>query len=172
MLYLFYPDTAEARASGMGHLAKISHRLAAGGPSISEEAATGQLVAVGSLLVADWDNVAALLRSIRQPVLYANGMHDVMTPAMSSFRAGEQVPDSARIAQPTEKEIATYRDTFRRELDKRMDAKHPSASPSTEAHEIALRQFVENRNAAARSGPCVVVPVEELDTLRKEVFND
>lgn len=81
---------------------------------------------------------------------------------------GEQVPDSARIAQPTEKEIATYRDTFRRELDKRMDTKHPSASPSTEAHEIALRQFVENRNAAARPGPsqeCVMVPRAVLDWL-------
>jgi hypothetical protein len=48
---------------------------------------------------------------------------------------------------PTKEEIALYRDTFRRELDKRMDTKHPSASPSTESHEIALRQFVENRNA-------------------------
>jgi hypothetical protein len=57
-----------------------------------------------------------------------------------------QVPPKP-MPYPTKEEIALYRDTFRRELDKRMDTKHRSASPSTESHEIALRQFVENRNA-------------------------
>jgi hypothetical protein len=57
-----------------------------------------------------------------------------------------QVP-SKPMPYPTQEEIALYRDTFRRELDKRMDTNHRSASPSTESHEIALRQFVENRNA-------------------------
>jgi hypothetical protein len=52
----------------------------------------------------------------------------------------------SEIAPPTADEIAAYRDLFRAELDKRMDTNHPSASPSTEAHEIALRRFVEGRN--------------------------
>jgi len=53
----------------------------------------------------------------------------------------------APIAPPTREEIAAYRDLFRAELDKRMDTNHPSASPSTEAHSIALHNFVEKRNA-------------------------
>jgi hypothetical protein len=57
-----------------------------------------------------------------------------------------QVP-SKPMPYPTKEEIELYRDTFRRELDKRMNTKHPSASPSTESHAIALHQFVENRNA-------------------------
>lgn len=52
------------------------------------------------------------------------------------------------LAPPTDKEISAYRDLFRRELDKRMDLNYRSSSPSTESHEIALRRFVESRNAA------------------------
>lgn len=50
------------------------------------------------------------------------------------------------MAPPTDDEVSAYRDLFRAELDKRMDTKHPSASPSTEAHKIALSKFVERRN--------------------------
>lgn len=73
----------------------------------------------------------------------------------------------SRFAPPTHDEIAAYRDLFRAELDKRMDTKHPSASPSTEAHEIALRAFVEKRNAsvppAARFAPTVKRQAEVRD---------
>lgn len=64
--------------------------------------------------------------------------------------AGLQARPETQLAAPTGDEIDTYRDTFRRELDKRMDTNHPSASPSTESHAIALRQFVENRNGKLR----------------------
>ena len=47
LLYLFYPDTDAARAAGYDHLAKVSTRLAAGGPAVSEEAAMGQFAAIG-----------------------------------------------------------------------------------------------------------------------------
>ena len=47
LLYLFYPETDAARAAGFEHLANVSKRLAAGGPAVSEEAAMGQLAAVG-----------------------------------------------------------------------------------------------------------------------------
>lgn len=53
---------------------------------------------------------------------------------------------------PTEAEIAAYRDLFRAELDKRMDTKHPSASPSTESHAVALRAFCEKRRKCESSG--------------------
>jgi len=59
------------------------------------------------------------------------------------------------IELPTEKEIAAYRDLFRAELDKRMDTKHPSASPSTEAHSIALHRFVAERNHVILRGSSI-----------------
>ena len=64
------------------------------------------------------------------------------TPAESAPSAVPCVVDA-----PSDEEISRYRDTFRAELDKRMDTKHPSASPSTESHAVALRQFVAKRNS-------------------------
>jgi pimeloyl-ACP methyl ester carboxylesterase len=94
MLYLFYPETEQARASGFEHLAKVSTRLRAGGPAVTEEAAQRQIAAVGRLLARDSDRVKSELQAIDRPVLYANGMSDVMIPAVSSYKAVELVPDS------------------------------------------------------------------------------
>lgn len=68
---------------------------------------------------------------------FAGRLADERQHALSETRA---------IEPPTDEEISAYRDLFRRELDKRMDTKHPSASPSTESHAIALRAFVAKRN--------------------------
>ncbi|MGW0846720.1 hypothetical protein ACWD26_42690, partial [Streptomyces sp. NPDC002787] len=81
MLYLFYPETDAARASGHEHFAHVATRLAAGGPAASGAAAQGMLAAIGQLLAAPFDQVQAELEGIQQPVLYANGLHDVMVPA-------------------------------------------------------------------------------------------
>ena len=94
LLYLFYPETEPARAAGFEHLAKVAKRLEAGGPAVTEGAAQGQLAAVGRLLAVDWDQLQSQLRSISRPVLYANGLHDVMIPAVASYKAVEQVPDA------------------------------------------------------------------------------
>lgn len=48
---------------------------------------------------------------------------------------------------PTEAEISAYRDRFRLELKENMNNR--SASPSTDAHRVALRAFVANRNVGA-----------------------
>jgi len=97
LLYLFYPETEQARAAGFEHLAKVAKRLEGGGPVVTEDAAQGQLAAVGRLLAVEWDQLKAELRSISQPVLYANGIHDVMIPALGSYKAVEQVPDSTLV---------------------------------------------------------------------------
>ncbi|WP_322769944.1 alpha/beta hydrolase [Frankia sp. Cr1] len=96
LLYLFYPETEQARASGLEHLAKVSKRLE-GGPAVTEEAARGQLAAVARLLAVNWDQLKSELQAISQPVLYANGIHDVMIPAIASYKAVEQVPDSTLV---------------------------------------------------------------------------
>jgi hypothetical protein len=49
-----------------------------------------------------------------------------------------------KLLPPTETEISAYRNLFRVELDKNMN--NSSSSPSTDAHRIALRAFVESRN--------------------------
>ena len=94
LLYLFYPETDAARAAGFEHLANVSKRLATGGPAVSEEAAMGQLAAVGQILSVPFDKVRSNLETIKQPVLYANGVHDVMIPALASYVAVQHL-DSA-----------------------------------------------------------------------------
>ncbi|MFC4507722.1 MULTISPECIES: alpha/beta fold hydrolase [Streptomyces] len=97
MTYLFYPDTDAARAAGRDHFTHVSTRLGAGGPGISEAAANGQLAAVGMLLAVPFDEVQAELEAIKQPVLYANGLHDVMIPAHNSYVAVQHLADATLV---------------------------------------------------------------------------
>ena len=94
LLYLFYPATDSARAAGFDHLAKVSRRLAAGGPAVSQEAALAQLAAIGQVSSVPFDKVRSNLEAIKQPVLYANGVHDVMISALASYVAVQHL-DSA-----------------------------------------------------------------------------
>ena len=94
LLHLFYPATDSARAAGLQHLAKVSTRLAAGGPAVSVQAATRQLTAIGQVMSVPFDTVRSSLEAIKQPVLYANGVHDVMVPALASYVAVQHL-DSA-----------------------------------------------------------------------------
>ncbi|MYV54065.1 alpha/beta hydrolase [Streptomyces sp. SID3212] len=94
VLYLFFPETDAGRAAGRQHLAHVSTRLRAGGPAISDEAARGQLTAVAKLQSVPFDQVRSHLESIKQPVLYANGVQDVMIPALASYVAVQHL-DSA-----------------------------------------------------------------------------
>jgi len=94
LLYLFYPATDSARAAGFDHLAKVSRRLAAGGPAVSQEAAMAQLAAIGQDSSVPFDKVRSNLEAIKQPVLYANGVHDVMISALASYVAVQHL-DSA-----------------------------------------------------------------------------
>ncbi len=97
MLYLFYPDTEAARASGHEHFNHVSLRLAAGGPAVSEVAAQGMLTAAGQLLAAPFDQVQAELEAIKHPVLYANGLNDVMIPAHNSYVAVQHLDNAVLV---------------------------------------------------------------------------
>jgi pimeloyl-ACP methyl ester carboxylesterase len=97
LLFLFYPETEAARARGVDHLEHVSTRLAAGGPQVSETAAMGQLTAVAGILATPFDGVRASLESIKQPVLYANGVHDVMIPAIASYVAVQHLDDATLV---------------------------------------------------------------------------
>ena len=47
----------------------------------------GQLHAVGKLMSTPSEGCGPSLEAIKQPVLYANGVHDVMIPAIASYVA-------------------------------------------------------------------------------------
>jgi pimeloyl-ACP methyl ester carboxylesterase len=93
-LYLFYPETDAARASGLDHLRKIEATMPSDAPQVSDAAAMGQLEAIMAALGAPWEEVVARLRTITQPVLYANGSHDVMIDAYASYAAVQELPNA------------------------------------------------------------------------------
>ncbi|MFD3497102.1 alpha/beta fold hydrolase [Streptomyces sp. NPDC058676] len=96
MLYLFFPETDAGRAAGVEHLTKVSTRLAAGGPAVSETAAMRQREAIAKYMAVPFEQVQANLEAIKQPVLYANGVRDVIAPALASYVAVQHL-DSATL---------------------------------------------------------------------------
>ncbi|MEU1444017.1 alpha/beta fold hydrolase [Streptomyces mirabilis] len=97
MLYLFYPETDAARASGLTHIDHLSTRLGAGGPGVSDATADGQVTAATKILETPFEQVAAELETIKQPVLYANGVHDVMLPAFGSYAAVQHLENATLV---------------------------------------------------------------------------
>ncbi|MFI6122634.1 alpha/beta fold hydrolase [Streptomyces sp. NPDC051064] len=97
MLYLFYPETATARALGVSHFDHLSTRLTAGAPVVSDAAAGGQLTAATTIQVTPFEQVASELETIKQPVLFANGVHDVMLPAFGSFTAVQHLDNATLV---------------------------------------------------------------------------
>ncbi|MFL5998019.1 MAG: alpha/beta fold hydrolase [Streptomyces sp.] len=96
LLFLFYPETDAGRAAGVEHLTKVSTRLAAGGPAVSETAAVRQREAIAKYMAVPFEQVRANLETIKQPVLYAGGVLDVIAPALASYVAVQHL-DSATL---------------------------------------------------------------------------
>jgi pimeloyl-ACP methyl ester carboxylesterase len=83
-LYIFFPETEAGRNAGTKSLQRLSTRLAASHTAVSEPGIAAQIKALARWqrgTDASWDH----LDQIHQPVLLANGMHDVMTPVFASY---------------------------------------------------------------------------------------
>ncbi|MGO4648644.1 alpha/beta fold hydrolase [Nocardia sp. 2YAB30] len=89
LVYLFFPETDTGRTAGHEYLARIETRVATGGPGVSEAAGKGQITAIGHNMALPFEQVRADLDNLAQPVLYATGLHDIMTPAMVAYTAAE-----------------------------------------------------------------------------------
>ncbi|HSQ33174.1 MAG TPA: alpha/beta hydrolase [Gemmatimonadaceae bacterium] len=92
-LYLFFEGSDERRAAGREHLRRLHRRVESDGPPTRMQ--TDQ--AMGRALVA-WsaggEGVYSQLHEIRQPVLVATGVHDVMIPAYNSYAMIERLPNA------------------------------------------------------------------------------
>jgi pimeloyl-ACP methyl ester carboxylesterase len=97
LVYLFFPETDTGRTAGHQYLARVATRLATGGPGVSEAAGKGQITAIGKNAAIPFEQVRADLENITQPVLYATGLHDVMTPAVVSYTAAENTGNATLV---------------------------------------------------------------------------
>lgn len=93
-LFLFYPETESAVASGQASLARIQGQPERG-PVVSAEAFMAQVKAISA-----WPGVLHRARELRLPMLVANGAHDVMLPAYRSYVLSQQAPDAKLVLYP------------------------------------------------------------------------
>lgn len=92
-LFLFYPETEAATASGRASLARIQAQ--ARGPEVSAQAFMAQVQAIST-----WPGVIHRASEFRLPLLVANGAHDVMLPAYRSYVLSQQAPDAKLVLYP------------------------------------------------------------------------
>jgi pimeloyl-ACP methyl ester carboxylesterase len=98
-LYLFFKETPSSQAAGREHLARLRLRADAFSERVSEKAWKAMLAAGSDVGTPD----TSLLRrvgSIRQPVLVANGVEDVMIPTYQSFALAQAIPNARLIIYP------------------------------------------------------------------------
>ncbi|MFJ9713265.1 alpha/beta fold hydrolase [Streptomyces sp. NPDC101234] len=97
LTFLFYPDTEAGNAAARRHFDNLATRLDAGSPPASLEATQGMLAALDKMLARPFAEVAEELKTIKHPVLYANGLHDVMIPAHASYVAVQHLDNSVLV---------------------------------------------------------------------------
>ncbi|MGC0379733.1 alpha/beta fold hydrolase [Streptomyces sp. SAI-229] len=88
-LYLFFPETEEARAAGLASLRRLDHRLKTSGAVVGPDAVRGQLHAI-STFEGFWERQEELTL----PVLVANGAHDVMIHAYATYAMSQRLPNA------------------------------------------------------------------------------
>ena len=70
--------------------------------------------------MTDWERFTgerfAELRTIRQPTLVVNGVHDEMIPIVNSYRLGENLPNALLLTYPDagHGSLFQYRESFAR----------------------------------------------------------
>ena len=152
-LYLFYPETDTARACGVDHLRKIAATTPAGAPQVSDAAALGQLEAIMAALGAPWETVVARLHTITQPVLYANGSHDVMIDAYASYAAAQELPNA---------KLVLYSDAGTRSV--RISTTSPGVRPSSRLTVGVGRTFRPTRPlSVCQAGRPMLFNVHHID---------
>ncbi|GAA2898072.1 alpha/beta hydrolase [Streptosporangium fragile] len=88
-LYLFFPETPQARAAGIASLRRLDHRLKTSGANVAPATVVAQ-VAVNRSFKGFYDRLGELT----MPVLVANGAHDVMIHAYASYAMSQRLPNA------------------------------------------------------------------------------
>lgn len=87
--FLFFSGSRSGQASADDYLQRLSTRTERD-DAIDNESIAAQLTAI-----AAWGNAGpTALETIRQPVLVANGDHDIMVPTAGSFELARRIPNA------------------------------------------------------------------------------
>lgn len=96
---LFFAPTQSSQAAGAAFIKRLAQRTQDREPVSEAEVAKAQLAAF-----RDWERAIgerfADLKSIRQPTLVVNGIHDEMIPVRNSYWLGERLPNAVLLTYP------------------------------------------------------------------------
>jgi pimeloyl-ACP methyl ester carboxylesterase len=96
---LFFAPTASSQAAGAAFIARLARRTNDLDTPSGADIATAQIAAF-----REWEQFTgerfAHLKSIVQPTLVVNGIHDEMIPVANSFRLVENLPNAMLLVYP------------------------------------------------------------------------
>ncbi|MFJ9370803.1 alpha/beta fold hydrolase [Nocardia sp. NPDC101769] len=92
-LYLFYPETGEARAAGLASLRRLDRRLLASRSVVRVDAVKAQQAAIAAY-ASGVDSALPHLSEITAPTLAANGIHDVMVSSYEAYVLAQRIPNA------------------------------------------------------------------------------
>jgi pimeloyl-ACP methyl ester carboxylesterase len=96
---LFFAPTESSQAAGQAFIARLAQRMEDREPPSGPEVAGAQMAAF-----REWEQFAgerfASLKTIRQPTLVVNGVHDEMIPVANSYRLAENLPNAMLLTYP------------------------------------------------------------------------
>jgi len=96
---IFFASTESSQAAGRTFVQRLAQRIDDLDPPSGPEVAAAQIVAL-----REWEQVAgerfADLKTIVQPTLVVNGIHDEMIPVANSYALGERLPNAVLLTYP------------------------------------------------------------------------
>ncbi|BCW87537.1 Putative non-heme bromoperoxidase BpoC [Alphaproteobacteria bacterium SO-S41] len=98
-LYLFFKATPTSQAAGRAHLARLKLRADAFEKLVSAPAWQAMLAAGGDVSTPE-TSLLHRVGAIRQPVLVANGVEDIMIPTYQSYALAQAIPNVRLVIYP------------------------------------------------------------------------
>jgi len=96
---IFFAPTESSQAAGAAFIARLAQRQEDREPASGPEVAKAQVAAF-----REWEQFTgerfANLKSIRQPALIVNGIHDQMIPVSNSYWLSENLPNAVLLTYP------------------------------------------------------------------------
>lgn len=96
---VFFAPTESSQAAGQAFVARLAQRTDDLEPASGIEVAAAQMAAF-----REWEQFSgerfADLKTIRQPVLVVNGVHDEMIPVVNSYSLGEHLSNAVLLTYP------------------------------------------------------------------------
>jgi pimeloyl-ACP methyl ester carboxylesterase len=96
---IFFAPTESSQAAGEAFIKRLAQRTQDREPASGPDVARAQIAAF-----REWERVQgerfAHLRSIRQPTLVVNGVHDEMIPVRNSYWLSENLPNAVLLTYP------------------------------------------------------------------------